>query len=116
MGCLNIDYVTFQPVIFCHQCRGKCVKYDLLKQKEKNNEQFMSCHVIVRNRFIPFHRVAGCCCWIQSQPSPGEGRVLPRQVASSSQHHGVQYLAQGHFNMQLSPARSPDLNQHPFDH
>ena len=27
----------------------------------------------------------------------------------------VQYLAQGHFNMQLSLAQSWDLNQRPFD-
>ena len=48
--------------------------------------------------------------------SQGEGRVLPGQVASSSQgltdeQCGVQYLAQGHFDMQLSTARSQDLNQ-----
>ena len=51
--------------------------------------------------------------------SQGEGRVLPGQVASSSQgltdeQCGVQYLAQGH--MQLSPAWSRDLNQQPSDH
>ena len=40
--------------------------------------------------------------------SQGEGRVLPGQVTSSLQgktdeQYGVQYLAQGHFDMQLSP-------------
>ena len=39
----------------------------------------MPSHVMVRNHFIPFHGVAGCCCWSQSS------RVLPGQVASSSQ-------------------------------
>ena len=61
--------------------------------------------------------------WSQSQLSQGEGRVLPGQVASSWQgpqwwqrpprkvpaahqeQFGVQYLAQGHFDMQLSSAR-----------
>ena len=49
--------------------------------------------------------------------SQGKGRVLPGQVASSSQgpltdeQCGVQYLAQGHFNVQLSAAWSWDLNR-----
>ena len=59
----------------------------------------------------------GGLCWSQSQLSLGEGRVHPGQVASSSQgthwwqrlpckvptahqeQFGVQYLAQGHFDM-----------------
>ena len=68
----------------------------------------VSCHVIICNRFIPFSRGHRVCCWSQSQLSPGEGRVHPGQVASSSQgpqeQFGVQYLAQGHFDMQLSSA------------
>ena len=73
-------------------------------------------------------------CCSQSQLSLGEGRVLPGEVASSSQgphwwqrppckeptahqeQFGVQYLAQGHFDMQLSSARSWDLNRRPSDH
>ena len=51
----------------------------------------------------------GVCCWSQSQLSPGEGREHPGLVASSSQgpeeQFGVQYLAQRHFDMQLSSAR-----------
>ena len=62
---------------------------------------------------IPF---AGCCCWSQSQPclraragcsldkSPAHRRAL------TDEQCGVQYLAQGHFDMQLSPAQSRDLN------
>ena len=36
--------------------------------------------------------------------------------ALTSEQCGVQYLAQGHFDMQLSPAQSWDLNQWPSDH
>ena len=71
--------------------------------------------------------------WSQSQLSLGYVRVHPGQVASSSQgphwwqrpsckvptahqeQFGVQYLAQGHFDMQLSSAWSWDLNQQPSD-
>ena len=79
------------------------------------------CHVMVCNRFILFSRGRRVCCWSQSQLSPGEGRVHPGQVANSSQgpqeQFGVQYLAQGHFNIQLSSAwGSQDLNQWPSDH
>ena len=35
--------------------------------------------------------------------------------ALTSEQCGVQYLAQGHFDMQLSPAQSWDLNQWPSD-
>ena len=42
--------------------------------------------------------------------SPAHHRAL------ADEQHGVQHLAQGHFNMQLSPARSRDLNQQPFNH
>ena len=78
-------------------------------------------HVLVCNQCIPFSRGRRVCCWSQSQLSPGEGRVLPGQVASSSQgpleQGGVQHLAQGHFHMQLSSARgSRDLDQRPSDH
>ena len=73
-------------------------------------------------------------CWSQSQLSLGVGRVHPERVASSSQgshwwqrppckvltahqeQFGVQYLAQGHFCMQLSSAWSWDLNKRPPDH
>ena len=48
-------------------------------------DEVMSCHVIVYNRFIPFTRGQGDCCWSQSQLSLGEGRVNPEQVGSSSQ-------------------------------
>ena len=56
-----------------------------------------------------------------ANPSLVSGRGLPGQVASSSQgltdeQRGVQYLTQGHFDMQLSPARSRDFNQRPYDH
>ena len=44
-----------------------------------------ACHVIVCNHFIPFSQGHRVCCWSQSQLSPGEGRVHPGQVASSSQ-------------------------------
>ena len=66
---------------------------------------------------IPFHGVAGCCCWSQSQPclraragysldkSPAHHRAL------TDEQRGVLYLAQGHFDMQLSTTRSWDLNQ-----
>ena len=60
----------------------------------------------------------GGFCWSQSQLSPGEGRVAwtscqliagqrpPCKVpAAKQQQVGVQYLAQGHFHMQLSSAR-----------
>ena len=60
------------------------------------------------NAFIAFSSGRSVCCWSQSQLSPGEGSVHPGQVASSSQgtleQVGVQYLAQGHFDMQLSGA------------
>ena len=72
----------------------------------------MSCLVIICNRFIPFVGTGGrggWCCWSQSQLSPGKGRVLPGQVARSSQgpqeQLGAQCLAEGHFDMQLSSAR-----------
>ena len=44
--------------------------------------------------------------------SQGEGRVLPGQVARAltDEQCGVQYLAQRHFDMQPSLARSRDLN------
>lgn len=32
----------------------------------------------------PFYGIAGFFCWSQSQPPPGESRMLPGQVASSS--------------------------------
>ena len=66
-----------------------------------------------------------------NQLSLGEVKVLPGQVASSSQgphwwqrlpcklptahqeQFGAQYLAQGHFGMQLSVVWSWDLNQQP---
>ena len=70
-------------------------------------------------------------CWSQSQLSLDEGRVLPGQVSSSWQgtslmvkaamqaanqeQFGLHYLAQGHFDMQLSSARSWDLNQQPSE-
>ena len=61
---------------------------------------------------IPFHGVVGCCCWSQSQPCV---RARAGYSLDKSPAHRllivVQYLAQGHFNMQLSPARSWDLNQ-----
>ena len=68
-------------------------------------------------------------CWSQSQLSLGEGRVLPGQVASSLQGlrwwqrlwcklhirsnfgFSILYLAQVHFNMQLSSAWNWDLNR-----
>ena len=48
---------------------------------------------------------AGCSL----DKSPAHRRAL------TDQQCGVQYFAQGHFNMQLSPARSRDLNQRPSD-
>ena len=60
--------------------------------------------------------------------SLSEGRVHPEQVASSSQspslmapahqeQFGIQCLAQGHFDMQLSSAPgSQDSKQRPSDH
>ena len=68
-----------------------------------------TCHVNCPNRLSL--GVAGCCCWTQSQPclraragysldkSPAHRRAL------TSEQCGVQYLAQGHFDMQLCPAR-----------
>ena len=70
----------------------------------------------------------GVFCWSQSRLSLGKSRVHPGQLASSShwwerppckvptthrEQFGVQQLPQGHFNMQLSSARSWDLNQRP---
>ena len=61
-------------------------------------------------------------CWSQSQPclraragysldkSPAHRRAL------TDEQCGVQYLAQGHFDMQLRPAQSRDLNQRPSNH
>ena len=79
----------------------------------------MSCHVIVRTVY-PFPWGGGV---LLLEPIPalpqGEGRVLqliagPSLVSNVGSN--VQYLAQGHFDMQLSPARSWDLNQRPSDH
>ena len=64
---------------------------------------FRFLHVIVTPYPFPWG-----CGVLLLEPIPalsqGEGRVLPGQ--------GVQYLAQGHFDMQL---RSLDLNQRPSD-
>ena len=46
--------------------------------------------------------------------SQGEGSLdksPAHRRALTDEQCGVQYLAQGHFDMQLSPARSWDLNQ-----
>ena len=40
----------------------------------------------------------------------GDSLLIPEEQC------GVQYPAQGHFDMQLSPAQSRDLNQCPSDH
>ena len=81
-----------------------------------------------------FNGVVGVFAGANPSLSLGEGRVLPGQVASSSQgphwwqrppckvpttHQeqlGAQYLPQGDFVMQLSSARSWDLNQRASDH
>ena len=79
------------------------------------------CHVMVRNR-LSLSMGRGV---LLLEPIPalslGEGRVLPGQVTSSSQgltdeQCGAQYLAQGHFDMQLSPAWIRNLNQRPYYH
>ena len=61
-------------------------------------------------------------CWSQSQPclraragysldkSPARRRAL------TDEQCGVQYLAQGHFDMQLSITQNQDLNQRPSSH
>ena len=59
----------------------------------------MLCHVIVRTAY-PFPW--GCEVLLLE---PAHRRAL------TSEQCGVQYLAQGHFDMQFSPARSWDLNQ-----
>ena len=65
------------------------------------------------NPIIPFHGVAECCCWSQSQlhlraragysldKSPAYRRAL------TDEQHGVQYLAQEHFDMQPGPGFEP---------
>ena len=72
-------------------------------------------HVIVCNHFIPFFKGSQ---GLLLEPITVANRG---QVASSSQgpqeQFGVQYLAQGHFNIQLSSAQgSWDLKQRPSDH
>ena len=73
----------------------------------------MSCHVMSLSvTAYPFPWGHGV---LLLEPIPalsqGEGRVLPGQVASSLMSNGgVQYLAQRHFDMQLSLALSRDLN------
>ena len=57
----------------------------MVESETNNQTKSTTCHVIVWNRFIPFSRFHGGCCWSQSQLSLGEGRVLPGHVASSSQ-------------------------------
>ena len=65
----------------------------------------VQCHVIVRNRLS------------LSMGSPADRRAL------TDEQRGVQYLAQEHFDMQLSPARSStrysrpdyDINRRNYD-
>ena len=47
----------------------------------------------------------------------GEGRVVPPAHCRvrTDEQCGVQYFAQGHFDMQLSPAQSRDLNLQPSE-
>ena len=58
----------------------------------------MSCHVIVRNRLSLSSCVAEPCLRARAgyslDKSPAQHRAL------IDEQHGVQYLAQGHFNMQ----------------
>ena len=75
----------------------------------------MTCHSSLGDYFNrPFYSclsLVGCCCWSQSQPclraSAGQGTPWTSRMSMSR----VQYLTQGHFDTQLSPARSRDLNQ-----
>ena len=79
---------------------------------------------------MPLSKGRGGCCWSQSQLSLGEGRVHPEEVAAHcspslmaaahQEQFGIQYLAQGHFDTQLSSARGepgsePATFQSPVD-
>ena len=78
----------------------------------------MSCHVMssfVTALSLSFQGVTG---FLSLEPIPG--RVHPGQFASPPQgpqeQFGVQYLAQGHFDMQLSSAQeSRDFDQGPYN-
>ena len=60
--------------------------------------------------------VMSCHCWSQSQPclraraGYSLDKLPAHRRALTDEQCGVQYLAQGHFNMQLSLAWSRDLN------
>ena len=86
---------------------------------------------IICYRFSPFYGVAGVfaganpsCLWARAgytlDKLPAHRSALTngrgRHARSHQEQFGVQYLAQGHFDMQLSSARSWDLNQWLSDH
>ena len=106
---LGTDVGSFCPIFY--PARG-------ILGKDRRVNDLSYCHVMsLSEPLIPFHGVAGCCCWSQSQPclraragysldkSPAHHRAL------TDEQRGVLYLAQGHFDMQLSTTRSWDLNQ-----
>ena len=66
--------------------------------------------------FIPFRKLRGV--FVGDNPSSlwTSQQLITEGVNHTSEQFGVQYLAQGHFNMQLSSARSRDLNQRSSDH
>ena len=97
----------------------------------------VSCHIsktlrlhpsVICNRFIPFMGSQGVlaganpsCLWARAEYSLDKGplwwRRPPCKVPATHQEQsGVQYLAEGHFDMQISSAQSWDLNQWPSDH
>ena len=51
----------------------------------------------VHNPLIPFHGVAGCCFWSQSQPCPGYSldKSPTHRRALTDEQCGVQHLTQG---------------------
>ena len=71
----------------------------------------MSCHC--PNRLSLSMGLQGVAAGANPSLVSGRGQGAPW---TSDEQCGVQYLAQGHFDMQLSPARSWDLNQWPSDH
>ena len=67
------------------------------------------CHVIVRNRSSLSMGSRGVAAGANPSLVSGRGQGTPwtpaHRRALTDEQCGVQYLAQGHFDMQLSPAR-----------
>ena len=71
----------------------------------------MSCHVMVCNHLSLSMGSRGVAARANPSFVSGRGQGTPaHRRALTDEQCGVQYLAQGHFDMQLSPARSRDLN------